>query len=101
MTLPIRYTNAARRDLEGIFLYSKQNWGLAQARVYSRKLRDHVRGLARNSTFSRPVADAPEALRQTRCEKHIVVFEIQPQQILIVRVLHEAMDIPRHVTLSD
>ena len=32
--------------------------------------------------------------------KHIFVFERKGDKVLIVRILHEAMDIPRHLKLD-
>ena len=93
----IQFTNAARQDLKNIFTYSIRKWGRQQAQRYSSQLKAHIQKLAEDAVFSKPVPDTQRNLRRSATGRHSVIFEQTDEQILIVRVLHEAMDIPRHM----
>lgn len=96
----VQFTNAARNDLKSIFTYSIRKWGLAQARRYSDQLNAHVQKIAHSAAFIKPVNNSERSLMQSATGRHLIIFEQSDEQILIVRVLHEAMDIPRHISPS-
>ena len=93
----VKFTNAARKDLSGIFEYTERTWGYTQAKVYSDHLKQHLAEISVDETFVKKVAGAKENVFQSKCRKHIFVFERKADTILIVRILHEAMDVPRHI----
>ena len=93
----IQFTNAARQDLKNIFTYSIRKWGRQQAQRYSSQLNAHIQKIAKDAVFSNPVPDTQRNLRRSTTGRHLVIFEQTDERILIVRVLHEAMDIPRHI----
>jgi plasmid stabilization system protein ParE len=37
---------------------------------------------------------------QARVNRHLIILEMSDTEIRIVRILHEAMDIPRHLKLD-
>jgi toxin ParE1/3/4 len=94
----IKFTNAARQDLKSIFTYTVRTWGKRQAEQYSAQLKAHMLGISTSTAFSKPVQGSRNNLKQSAVGRHIVVFEQTDAQILIVRILHASMDIPRHVS---
>jgi toxin ParE1/3/4 len=96
----IRYAQLALRDLEEIADYSGRMWGAVQARRYIADIRDHVTGVAKGQAFCQKVSSARADLYRTRIHRHLIIVEITDSCVSVVRILHEAMDIPRHVTLS-
>lgn len=98
--MQIKFTNAARQDLKSIFTYTVRTWGKQQAEKYSAQLKSHLSDISKSAAFSKPVQCSRNNLKQSAVGRHIVVFEQTNTQILIVRILHEAMDIPRHVSGS-
>jgi len=83
-----------RADLIGIWRYSAQRWGDDQAERY-------IRGIWH--TFER-IAENPRRGRSCGAGHfkmlvgaHAVIFRVLDDGIGIVRVLHQAMDIPRHL----
>jgi toxin ParE1/3/4 len=97
----IQFTNAARRDLKGIFIYSTRKWGKHQAKLYADQLLVHVEKIANDAVFSKNISNNLRDLRQSSVGRHLIIFEQTDDQILIVRILHEAMDIARHIGLSN
>ena len=96
----VQFTNAARKDLREIFTYTTKTWGMAQARQYSEQLKQHTIAIGELRAHSKPILGASADVHQSHCRKHIFVFERQDDKVLIVRILHEAMDIPRHLKLD-
>lgn len=92
-----RLTPAAERDLEGIWLYTRQQWGAAQADRYIDLLTEAFEVLAK-APKSAPACDHIRAgYRHRGVERHVLYFKIAPYGVVIVRVLHERMDAPRHL----
>lgn len=93
MTLEVVTLPAAERDLEAIAVYTKRQWGSAQARRYMSALRLDVGSLA-EFPMRHPV------YRNTRCEfrkmrsgHHVIFYVVRDDRVEIVRVLHERMDV--------
>lgn len=93
----IQFTNAAKQDLKSIFTYTIRKWGVVQAKRYSDQLHSHIQKITHSSAFSKPVENIGRDLQQSATGKHMIIFEQADDHILIVRILHEAMDVPRHI----
>lgn len=92
-----RLTPAAERDLEAIWIYSAQQWGVEQANRYTDCLVEAFTELAQSPT-SAPACDHIRAgYRRRSVERHMIYFRITPYGIAIVRILHERMDAPHHL----
>lgn len=87
----------ARSDLEDIWLYSFSEWGRAQADAYVSSLRSVIKGLQDGQTVSRKADAAKPGYRLAVAERHLVVFRQTPDKIIVIRVLHQRMDIGRWV----
>jgi toxin ParE1/3/4 len=92
-----RLTPAARRDLEGIWRYTNQRWGVEQANRYIDVLTEAFAVLA-GAPKTAPACDHIRAgYRHRSVERHVVYFKTAPYGIAVVRVLHERMDAPQHL----
>jgi toxin ParE1/3/4 len=92
-----RLTPAAERDLEGIWTYTRDEWGLEQADRYLDMLTVTFQTLA-DSPKSAPACDhIREGYRRRGVGRHMIYFRVMPYGIAVVRVLHERMDAPRHL----
>ena len=96
----VHFTNAARKDLREIFTYTTKTWGIAQARQYSEQLKQHTIAIGEFRAHSKPVLGSSADVHQSHCQKHIFIFERKGDTVLIIRILHEAMDVPRHLKLD-
>lgn len=94
-----RLSPAAERDIEGIWDYTVERWGLAQANRYADALFGVFHELANDPHGARSVAcDAIRAgYRRRSIERHIVFFRLTEYGVAIIRVLHERMDVSRHL----
>ncbi|WP_439469191.1 type II toxin-antitoxin system RelE/ParE family toxin [Blastomonas fulva] len=87
-------TPAARIDLAGIWNYTADNWGVAQAEQYIRQIESTLTAAAENSPLVRGLDD----VWRIRAGNHLCIFRKLPDgKIEVIRVLHERMDIDRHL----
>jgi len=88
---------AAEADLIGIWLYSFDTWGEAQADRYLGALERGIGQLAKDPGRG----DRRDALRagywSKRLERHVVFYTFTEEEVRIRRVLHEVMDLGRHL----
>lgn len=85
-------TPRARADIAGIWGYTDQTWGRAQADRYVRGLDAVFRGLAEGRVTSRPVEIRP-GYRKAAYGVHVVFFRESATSVEVVRVLHQRMDV--------
>ena len=92
-----RLTPAAERDLESIWTYTVQQWGVEQANRYTDFLTAAFAELAQ-SPISAPTCDyIRPGYRRQSVERHMIYFRITNYGIAIIRILHERMDALRHL----
>jgi toxin ParE1/3/4 len=92
-----RLSPAAARDLEGIWLYTLEEWGIDQAHRYTDDLTAAFAELAENPRLGSSCDDIRKGYRRSRVGRHFVYFRITDYGIAVIRVLHDRMDAPRHL----
>ncbi len=110
---PLRIAPRARRDLEGLLAESEERFGSAIADRYRRLIAAALRDLRadpnRIGVSARP--DLPgdvriyhlrhsrrsPGTRGIRQPRHFLVYRETDAEIVLIRVLHDAMDLARHV----
>lgn len=88
----------AASDLEAIYEYTILRFGLDQARVYLLGLHEQCQVLAEQPARGRQADVLAPGLRRWEYHSHIVFYMPREQGIRIVRVLHQRMDVRRHVS---
>ena len=93
-----RVSKAAQADIREIGRYTQQQWGKDQRRVYLGELNDRLQLLANTPMLAaeRQTLDPPARIHPY--EKHLIVYVIEDGGILIVRVLHQSMDVPAQLS---
>ena len=89
---------AAQRDLDGIFDYTVEHWGIAQAIRYMQAVKTVCAGLADSPMRGRPCNHIRPGYRFAIVERHKVYFRIAPYGIAVIRILHDRMDASRHLS---
>ena len=93
-----RLTRKADDDLDGIYEYSITNFGLQQAQNYLNDLLrcfEHLGEHPEAGPLAKPLAPG---LRRYPFRSHTVFYIPQDGGVLVVRVLHQRMDAPRHLS---
>jgi toxin ParE1/3/4 len=92
-------TPAAEADLEAIWDYTEEQWGWRQAERYVAAIRDACRSLAAREYPDRYAGDVRPGFRKAAVGSHVLYFlrreDGAPE---IIRILHQRMDGPRHLT---
>jgi toxin ParE1/3/4 len=105
----VRLAAAAEADFRNILNWTSDNFGAKQARTYSATLSIALRHLTKGPIKSgaMPRDDISKGIyalhvaRHGRKGRHFVVFrvgrDINGELIDVLRLLHDAMDLPRHI----
>lgn len=101
MSSPNKYTLAlspeAQEDYEDILAYTERQWGVEQMGKYDTLLDKALLALETNPRKGRRHVKLPEALRYYPVGRHNIVFRVEAKQIEVVRILHDRMDMGRHI----
>lgn len=90
----LRYSPASRRDLASIYAYTSRTWGEWQADSYLDDLKTSCERIADGSASIRRLTFRSDAVFKLKQGWHLTIFRHQTDaSILIIRVLHERMDI--------
>ncbi|MEW5787286.1 MAG: type II toxin-antitoxin system RelE/ParE family toxin [Pseudomonadota bacterium] len=92
-----RLTPAAQRDLEGIWQYTRDQWGAEQAHRYADKLIAAFAELAETPKAAPACDHIRSGYRRRSVEHHVIYFRITAYGIAVVRILHTRMDAPRYL----
>jgi len=105
----VRKGSHANADYASILRWTLQQFGKDQARIYAKTLGAALRDLRAGPSIvgSKPCLQMDEDIytlpvaRQGRAGRHLVVFRVNQtqHQIDILRILHDSMDLPRHLSL--
>ncbi len=88
---------AARADLESIWDYTVMNWGEAQAEEYTRNIQVACEALSTGRLVSQSAEDVRAGYRKVRVGSHVMFFRTQAGDAEIIRILHQSMDVGRHL----
>ena len=91
-----RLSPRARADLNEIFDYTVERWGLLQAEFYIRQIQVAVEAVAASPTLGRSCDGIRPGYRKFPAGSHVLFFTQKPGRIEIVRILHNRMDFERH-----
>ena len=84
----------AEQALLEIALYTLERWGEEQARSYVQRIRDACGRLADNPSLGRLRSRIRTTeLRECQVGSHIVIYAVRADDLLVVGVLHEAMNL--------
>ncbi|MEZ4670687.1 MAG: type II toxin-antitoxin system RelE/ParE family toxin [Anaerolineae bacterium] len=88
----------AIEDLEAIWHYTVSTWGNLQADTYIRQLSEGIRVLASDPAIGQACDYVREGYRKYPVNRHIIFYRvIAAEEIDVVRILHERMDVDRHL----
>ena len=91
-----RISKEADEDLKGIYIYSLENFGLKQARIYKTELGEQFLALCNNPEIGVTYDQIEQDLRRYVHQSHSIYYQIEDRCILIVRVLGNRQDPARH-----
>ena len=95
----VRYSNKAVEDLTSIWEYTFSEWSENQADEYYEMLISTCNRLLYPSIISsRSYNEITDGLLGIKAGHHLIFYDIlSNDDIMIIRILHEKMDIKRHL----
>jgi toxin ParE1/3/4 len=95
--LKITVRKRAEADIDDIYRYSADRWGIVQADRYVANLLATFSEIALGRLRDMPAGVPPADLRRIQYHAHYIFFQKLPRELVIVRVLHHRMDMTRHL----
>jgi len=95
--MKVKLTRPAIRDLAEIGRYTRETWGVTQARRYRATLIARIRWLAGNRALWRERPELADDVYTYSEQSHVIVFWEYVDGIEILRVLHARMDLKQRL----
>lgn len=95
--LKIIIKEEALDDLEEIWLYTLQNWSLEQADRYHSLVIREIEFLATRPASGKSQDHLRIGYRSSKVNSHIIFYLFEKTEIVIIRILHESVDIPNRL----
>jgi toxin ParE1/3/4 len=88
----------AVEDINGIWVYTAENWSIEQADRYYNLIFDEIEYIAENFERARDFGQIRKGYGVSKVKSHLVFFrKTKGEEIEVVRVLHERMDIENRI----
>lgn len=87
----LKISTEAENDIDEIVAYTIANWGREQGEKYLSKLEDGLNLLVANPHLGRPCDAIQSGLRRFEIERHVAFYLSKPEEVLVVRILHQSM----------
>jgi toxin ParE1/3/4 len=90
-----KISKKATKDIQEIWLYTYENWSLAQADRYVNLIFDEIEFVALHPNLGKDFSHIRSNYRCSKVKSHLIFFRKNEKKNLveIIRVLHQRMDI--------
>ena len=95
--IEIRLSEAAKADLIEIWSTTFETWGPDQADTYLDDIDRASNGLTANPRMGADCSDIIQGVRRLITGRHVVLYQVSDDTIFVIRVLHQSMDMKRHL----
>ncbi len=92
-----RLSRRAEADLASIYDFTLERWSKKQADKYYGELVNGIKDLASGKRKGRDAALGAGVLKLP-VGSHVVFYQVDESRIDVIRILHQAMDVSRHLT---
>ena len=93
----IAQSSQAEQDLTDIWIYTAEEWSLAQADTYIDEIVAGIDALSLHPEPGYSREDIRAGYRSLNVSRHIVFYKILAEEIQIIRVLHKSVDVQGHL----
>jgi toxin ParE1/3/4 len=90
-------TPRAVQDLDDIWDYTIDRWGIDQAETYLGGVRAVLQASLTAPTLLRACGDVREGYSKIVVGSHVAFARVEGEQLTVVRILHRRMDFARHL----
>ena len=93
----LEFTPKARRDIEEIWAYSLERFGLDKAEAYLRGIQRAAETVTEDPRRGVACDEIRAGYRKFSVGSHVLFFRASVIRVVIVRILHQRMDFERHL----
>ena len=94
--MTLTFSPAAAADIGAIWDYTADTWGMDQADRYVDDIRAACTALASGERVGRKV-DVRDGYLKYPVGRHLIFYRQNRPGIVVIRVLHQSMDVERHL----
>jgi toxin ParE1/3/4 len=87
---------AAKSDISNIWRYTAEKWSVEQADAYYESIANALDDIAKGNIVGIPV-DIRHGVQKHLLMSHAIYFRASAHAIEVLRVLHQSMDVRRHL----
>lgn len=87
----------AAHDLDALFDYTEERWGLDQAVTYTLGIRRSIEEICEGRRYGRKILGLRKAYLSVVYQSHYLIYRETPHSIVLIRILHQRMNIGRHL----
>lgn len=91
------FSNKAIEDLSNIWNYTFNFWSEQQADKYYGLLIDTCKLIAEKPVIGKPYEEIDLGILGFRIGKHIIFYKSENSNIVVLRILHESMDLKSRI----
>lgn len=92
-----RLSQKAKEDISDIWEYTLEQWSLTQAIKYDEILRMRIEEISENPLIGKSYDHVRKGYYKLQVEHHIIFYRPAIDTVDIIRILHDRMDIDRHL----
>ena len=97
MKLNYEISKLALDDLEYIWEYTVEQWSKELANKYYNEIFSVIGKICENSDTGKPIDEIKKGHRRTNVKSHMIIYKVKGTTIYIDRILHQKMDIEKHL----
>ena len=97
MKLNFEISKLALEDLENIWAHTVEQWSKEQANKYYNKIFSAINLICENPDSGKPIDEIKKGFRITYVKSHMIIYKVKGTTIYIDRILHQKMDIEKHL----
>lgn len=101
MAVSYRLSPKAEDDTFGIYAYTHENFGEAQAEKYFSGLLDAFTLITEHRRIGRGIGHLRAGYFRYEYESHTIFYRLEADEVVIVRVLGRHQDVERHLREAD
>lgn len=90
-------SNEAANDLEGIWVYTVENWSIEQAERYLGLIFEEIEYLCRKPESAKDYSHIRKGYFCSKVKSHLIFFKLNKTSLEVIRILHEMIDVERRL----
>jgi toxin ParE1/3/4 len=87
----------ASQDIDAVFDYTDGRWGLDQAITYTLGIKSTLQQICGGKRRGRRIPQLAAAYLSVSYQSHYLIYRETRQSIVLIRILHQRMNIGRHL----